>query len=232
MVAFFLFPNQETDMSDSLATRDTLVTPSNGQAAQASDTQAESSAGQQTSNGQSATDENIRKLQSTYDRKLAETNRQLQQANQVAQQMQQRLQEMEDRNAPDDFSRLELQKQRAEARAAQLEAVLQQKYQAEAEANARDNILTEIATRYGVSKSALEKADDRDHAVELALEARAAKNGKQQQLDDDKRERNMPDLGGGAPRTAGTQAEAEWDELVRTKDSTGQMRWLRLHGGK
>src|SRR5687768_5534536 len=90
-------------------------TSNNGQLGQANESKDLGPSGGQTSdNGKAAQDTNIRNLQSTYDKKLAEQQRQLQQSQYAFQQIQQRLQQMEDNAAPDDYARLELRAKRAE----------------------------------------------------------------------------------------------------------------------
>lgn len=224
---------------DTLASERTLEQPSqSGQAERASEAQPQSGTGGQPSDkGQVAqTDENIRKLQSTYDKKIAEERKAFQQQQQYAQQqiqaMQQRLAQMEEASAPDDYSRLELKLKRAEEQAQQYASAYQQavaERQAEAE---KMSALREIADEFDVPLSALSDASDYKSAVKLAIKAQQEAQKRKQQQDDDKSARNMPDVGSGAPRTASTQAEAEWEELVRNRDTAGQMRWLRLHGGK
>lgn len=223
---------------DTLASERTLEQPSdNGQAGRESEAQPQSDTGGQTSdNGKSAQDENIRKLQSTYDKKLAEQDRayksQMQQQQQMIQSLQQQMREAQRNSAPDDYSKLELELQWAKQEAQQYANAYQQAVAERQQQTERESALREIADEFDVPMSALTDATDYKSAVKLAIKAQQEAQRRKQQQDDDKSARNMPDIGSGAPRTASSQAEAEWEELVRTRDSVGQARWLRLHGGK
>jgi hypothetical protein len=213
----------------------TLTPPSDdGQAAQASE-----QASEKQEDSKAAEADNIRKLQSSYDKQIAQIRKENQQVQQqynqqaqLNQQLQQRLQEQMYAAAPDDYTRLELQLKDAQATAQQYYNAYNQAIQDKQEEQERINSLSEIAGEFGVTLKDLEAATDYKSAVKLAVAAQAKQSKAKQDTDNDKSSRNMPDLGGGAPRTASTQAEAEWERLVKSKDSIGQTRWLREHGGK
>lgn len=217
-------------MSDSLANERTLApTSDNGQSAQVS-AESQGSTSEPASKGQPAQDENIRKLQSTYDRKLAESNRQLQQQQQVVAQLHQRLQQMEDTAAPDDFSRMELRVKRAEEAAQYYANQYNQTVQQQQEQSARDDAFNKIAERYGVTKEEIAKANPSNYedAVDAAIAARERSKQRKNEQDDDKRNRNLPDVGGGAPITSMSKWEEQYDAAMKRKDTPAIMRLNRL----
>jgi hypothetical protein len=219
-------------MSDSLASERTLERPSdNGQVERASEAQPQSDTGGQTSdNGKSAQDENIRKLQSTYDKKLTQLQREMQQRDQYINSLTQQMRDAQRNAAPDDYSKLEveLQWERQEKQAlAQRLAGYEQERQAQAE---KQNALREIAEEFGVPVKALEEADDYKSAVKLALRAQAEAEQRKQRQDDDKRERNMPDLGGGKPRTMDSAWDEAYEAARQRRDSVEMARLLRTRG--
>ena len=221
-------------MSDSLATRDALVTPSdNGQAQQASE-QAQGSTGGSASQGQPTQDENIRKLQSTYDKKLAEQDKaykaQMQQQNQMIQQMQQQMREAQKNAAPDDYSKLEVELQWLRQERDQFATAYQREVAEKQEQQARVAALREVADEFDVSVKDLEDATDYKSAVKLAIKAQQDKNKRKQAETNDKIERNTPDLGQGAPRTAQGEWERKYEEARQRKDSAEQARLLRTRG--
>lgn len=231
-------------MSDTLANERTLeATSRDGQSQRASAEQSQGDTGGQTSdNGKSAQDENIRKLQSTYDKKLADQDRtykaqmqqQQQQAYQQIQAMQQRLAQMEEAQAPDDYARLELRLKRAEEQAYQYANAYQQAIQAQQAEQERLGALREIADEFGVSVKDLEEATDYKSAVKLALKAQQDKDKRKQEQDDDRLNRNRPDVGGGAPTTSLSKWEQEYDAAMQRKDTPAIMRLLRTQpqGGR
>jgi hypothetical protein len=221
-------------MSDLLVSQNAPNATPDGQS-QVASAQDQEGTSTQTPGGQSAQDDNIKNLQRMVSAKDAEAKRALseaQRASALVTQMQQRLAAMEDASAPDDYSRMELRVQRAEETARQYYQAYQQLNESQQTEAQRLQSLTRIATKFGVSINELDAATDYESAVDLALEAQRKKAQRKQEQDDEKRDRNMPDLGGSAPRTVNSKAEAEWEELVRTRDTTGQARWLRLNGGK
>lgn len=221
-------------MSDSLVTREAPVQTPNGQSERASDTQAQSTAGQQTPDGQSAKEtENIKNLQ----RLVTEKDNAAKQAQQMAQQtqaaytqLQQRLQQLEDSMAPDDFARMEIQLKRAQAERDQYAAAYQQLTQGQREQQEKLSALQEIADEFGVSVKDLDNATDYKSAVKLALKAQQDKEKRKQETDDDKRERNRADLGGGAPSTAQTKWDDDYADAMRRKDTVAIMRLNRTKG--
>jgi hypothetical protein len=213
----------------------TLSAPSdNGEATSASE-----QASEQQDSGKAAEADNIRKLQSVYDKQIAQIRKENQQVQaqynqqaQLNQQLQQRLQEQMYAAAPDDYTRLELQLKDAQATGQYYYQAYQQSIADKQADQERLASLSEIADDFGVSVKDLDAATDYKSAVKLAVKAQQKQAQSKEKDDNDKSSRNMPDLGGGAPRTASTQAEAEWERLVKSKDSIGQTRWLREHGGK
>lgn len=218
---------------DALATNATLERPSdNGQVERASEAQAQSGTGGSAStNGQpTQTDENIKNLQ----RKLSEKDLQAkqalaeaQQAKNLVQQLQQQLREMQKSSAPDDYSKLELELQWAKQEAAQYAQAYQQAMEAQRAEQARAAALREVAEEFGVSVKDLEEATDYMSAVKLAVKAQREREQRKQQEADDKRERNMPDVGSGAPRTTQSEWDAAWAEAQKNRDSVAMARLLR-----
>lgn len=222
-------------MSDTLVAREALDAPSNnGQAQQASGTEQQGTAAGQTSdNGQSAKEqENIKRLQSIYDKRVAEQQAQIQQSNQQVQQLMRQLEQMQDQTAPDDFTRLENQLRRAEAKAQQYEAALAQQQQERQAATARETAINTVAAKYGVDPSDLSKANDYDELVEQAILAKQRKANKQKQEQDDRAARNAPDVGGGRTNSPSDRWQEEWNKARDSKDSVTQQRLLRELKGK
>lgn len=229
-------------MNDLLASERTLDQPSdNGQVGRASEAQPqEATGGQPSDNGKAAQDENIRKLQSTYDKKLAEKERTFQQQQQYAQQqiaaMQQRLAQMEEANAPDDYSRLELKLKRAEETVQQYAAAYQQQIQAQEVERKRNEALHEIADEFELPledlKKAVEKAGANDYAkaARVAAKLQLERERRKQDDDDDKRERNRPDVGGGRTSTPSTRWEQQYEDARNKRDSVEMARLLRTRG--
>jgi hypothetical protein len=220
-------------MDDALASSTTLERPSdNGQVERASEVQPQSGTDGRPSTGQVAQEQdNIRKLQSTYDKKLAEKDRQyqaqMQQQNQIIQQMQRELREQRKSMAPDDYTRLQIDLDEViKERDAYAAAYQQTMKEREAE-QARDRALREVADEFGVSVKDLEEATDYMSAVKLAVKAQRERETRKAEQDDDKRERNMPDIGGGAPRTTQSEWERDYAEAQRTKNTPAMMRLLR-----
>lgn len=222
-------------MSDSLATRDALVAPSNGQAQQASGA-AQSNAGEQTSqSGQPVQDENFRRLQSSLDRQIADSKREAaaarqeaQQAQQYSQQLAQRLQQMEDVAAPDDFSRMELRVKRAEETAQQYYAAYQQMTEQQRRTADKQAALQEVVADFNlVTTKDLEDANGTLEAVKLAIRLQREREQAKQINDNDKRDRNSPDVGGGSPITSISQWEDEWKTAKEAKNSQRQVELLR-----
>lgn len=219
-------------MSDLLATSNTLVAPSDGQAQQASG-QAQNGTDSQPSNGQVDTaQDNIRKLQSTYDKQIAALKSQVQQSNQYISQVTQQMRQAEKNAAPDDFARMEIDLRHEREEKAAMAQQLAQIQQERAEANARTDAFQKIATRFGVAVEDIEKANPGDYetAVEAAIAARDKRKQNKQEQDDDKRERNAPDLGSSAPRTPTTAWERDYEDARRRKDSPAMARLLREKG--
>lgn len=231
-------------MSDSLASNSTLVTPSNGpyrpdtngQASQASD-QPQSNAGEQPSEGQVAK-KDFQALQSRLDAQIAAqkqeaqaARQEAQAARQQAQMLQQRLQQMEDSAAPDDYTRMELRLKRAEETAQQYASAYQQTVAAQQEEATKRTILLEIVEDFDLVKvDDLLTASSTIAAVKLATKLQKERENSKQRDNDDKRERNLPDIGGGAPYGSNAKWEEQYAEAMRRKDTTAIMRLNRLKG--
>jgi hypothetical protein len=221
-------------MSDSQVSPSVLEQPSqSGQAERANESQdLGNTGGQPSDKGQVAqVDENIRKLQSTYDRKMAEERKTFQQQQQYAQQqiqaMQQRLAQMEEAAAPDDYSRLELRLKREIEEKQQYAAAYQQTLQERQAETARQEALREIADEFGVPIKDIEEATDYKSAVKLAVKAQLERDKRKTEQDDDKSRRNMPDIGSGAPRTASSEWERQYAEARERRDTPAMMRLLQ-----
>lgn len=225
-------------MSDSQVTANVLQQPSqNGQAGGANDSTDLGASGGQPSNGQAAQEKNhVAEIQRIKDKEIRDLKlgfqQQQQYANQQIQEMRQRLAHMEESAAPDDFARLELRLRRAEEERNQYATAYQQTLQQRQEQEAQASALSKIAERYGVSADDLKaaKPETYEDAVDAAIELRDRKRQNKQTQDDDKRERNMPDTGGGAPRTASTQWENDYADARERKDSVAMMRLLNERG--
>ena len=224
---------------DALANERTLTAPSNGQAQAASAGQSQSATDSQPSTGQ--VDENIRKLQSTYDKKLAEqaraaeaARREAQQAQQFAQQLQQRLQQLEDSAAPDDYSRMELRVKRAEEQAAVYANAYQQSLQAQQEEQQRQAAVRELAEEFELNAKELDEAlteagiSNYAKAAVFAAKFQRDKEKAKAQQRDDKLNRNAPDVGASAPMTSQSEWDAKWDAAFKAKNSQEMTRLLRI----
>jgi hypothetical protein len=217
-------------MSDSLAERTLQQTSDNGNPGGASEQEQGSTSAQTSNNGQSEKTEkdNVRALQSVYDKKLADIQRQLQVEQNARLQAQKRMEELEDASAPDDYSRLANTARRAQERAAQLEAYLVEQQRVQAEANKRNDLISNLAIKYGVDPSTMAKAEDYDEAVELAIEARNKQRAKQSADRQDKDERNSLDLGGGRAATSYDNLEDELKKAKERRDSPAIIKIQRL----
>lgn len=227
-------------MDDSLATQAVLEQPSQGGQVGRANEQAQSGTVGQTSTpsvGQSA-QENIQALQSKLDKQIAASQREAQQARQEAaaarqqaQQLQQRLQQMEDNSAPDDYARMELRVRRAEETAQQYAAAYQRTLDQQKQDADKQAVLTEIVSEYDlVSPKDLESANGTIEAMKLAARLQREREQNKQREAEERAERNAPDVGGGAPRTAETEWERQWNDAVQRRDSFAQTRLLRTRG--
>jgi hypothetical protein len=221
-------------MSDPLVGSSTLeATPQDGQSIRASDGQPQGQPDGQPSQEQVVKVEDFKNLQRKLSEKDLQSKQALaeaQQARTFAQQLQQRLQQLEDNAAPDDYTRLELKLKRAEETAQQYAQAYQQTLQERQAETARQNALREVADEFEVSVKDLEEATDYVSAVKLAVKAQQERSKRKQTEQDDKRERNMPDIGSGAPRTADSEWERKYNEARSRKDTVEQMRLLREKG--
>jgi hypothetical protein len=214
-------------MSDSLASSSTLeATPQDGQSQRASEQPQGETSGQPPQDGQVVKVEDFKNLQRKLTEKDVESKRALteaQQARAFAQQLQQRLQALEDNAAPDDYARLELRAKRAEE-AAQYYAKAHQDAIAAQQADLeKQKVLRELAEELEVSVDDLKDATDWKSAAKLAAQAKLKAERKREQQDEDKRERNLPDLGSGAPRTTQSEWDRQWSEAQAKGDSAAMM---------
>jgi hypothetical protein len=230
-------------MSD-LVNGNALVTPSNGQAVQASGNELGASA-EQTSSGQSAPDENIRKLQSTYDKKLVEQQRSFQQQQQAQSQqmnaLQQELRNMKYAAAPDDYTRKEIEVEELRKQLDQYARYTQQLTKAQQDEQERVEAMQEIVDDPDYSLVTAKELDDAvkaagatnyKGALKIAAKLQREKESRKQETDNDKRERNQVDYGGGAPRTPTTQWDEDYAAARERKDTVAQIRLLNERKGK
>ena len=233
---FFYFPTQEQEqMSDLLANERTFDATPDGQSSRTSD-QSQRSDVEQPSQEQVAKKDFLA-LQSKLDSQIAASKREAQaarqeaqQAQQWAQQLQQQLNQAEDKMAPDDYTRLELKVQRAEATAAQYYNAWQQQEAARQQEAAKMAILQEIVEDENftlVKAEDLREANGTVAATKLALKLQREREKNKQQQDDDKAQRNTPDVGGGRPTTSSSKWDAEYDSAMKRKDSVALARLLR-----
>lgn len=178
--------------------------------------------------------ENIRKLQSTYDRKLAEQDRaykaQMQQQNQLIQNLQRDMREARKNAAPDDYTRLQIDLEDVIKERDQYATAYQQAIQAQQAERERIEALRDIADEFGVTVDDLKEATDYKSAAKLAARKQLEREQRKQLNDDDKRERNAVDLGAGAPRTGSSRWEDEYREAQLRGDSPAMARLLRTRG--
>lgn len=226
-------------MSDSLATRDILVTPSEGQAAQANGEGLGASGGQTSNNGQPAQDENIRKLQSTYDKKLSEQQRGFQQREQALQQqvnaMQNELRNMRYNSAPDDYARKELELEDLRKERDQWAAYAKQLNETQQEKADRAKAIRDILEDFDlVTEKELDDAiyeantTSFQAAYKIATKLQREKEQRKQQVADDKAERNRPDWGSGAPHTVASDIQEKYDVARKAYDIKGQLDAMAL----
>lgn len=226
-------------MSDeSQVSTDVLAPTSEGQLGRANEPEdLGKSGGQPSDNGkvaQGSEQENVRKLQATYDKKLVEQQRahqaQMNQAYGQINGMRQQLNQMQEAQAPDDFARLELKLQRAlEEKQAAENAYYQVTQQQQAD-QARAIALKEVADEFEVPVKALEAATDYKSAVKLAIKAQQDAERNQQQHEEDRREANRPDVGGGRTSTPSTRWEQQYETAMKNRDSVEMTRLLRTQG--
>lgn len=223
---------------DALATNAVLDATSQGQSLRVNGEAQSGTGGEQTSNnGQS--DDNIRKLQSTYDKKLAEKDKvyqsQLQAANQQIQQMRQQLNKMADDMAPDDYTRAQNQIARlAEERDAYANAY-QQSLQQQQQDAVKIASLREILDDPDfdlVTVDDLMETNGTIEAMKLAKKVQKQREHDKQNQDDDKRSRNAPDVGSSSPRTSTGKWEDEYKAAQERRDSIAMVRLRRQRGMK
>lgn len=229
-------------MDDAQATNGVLsATSPSGQSQGANEQAALSGTGGQTSpSGQSAKDlENIQNLQRSLSLKDREAKQAQQTAQQLQQQMnalQQELRTMRYNSAPDDYARKELEL--ADARAERDQALRYANQVTQTQQNDRDfeDAMKKIAPGFGLSDKELATAvrdagaTDWPAAIQVAADLQRNKAAQKQRDDDDKRERNQVDIGGGAPRTTQGQWEDDYDAAMRRGDTATIMRLHRTKG--
>jgi hypothetical protein len=174
---------------------------------------------EQTSNkGQSAKErDNIRALQSSYDRRIAEMSR-------TIQSLQGQLYQMEEKSAPDDYSKLELRLRREqEARMALEQEYTRMQSEQQAEA-ARMAALNEIMDEFGVPLDAIRDAEDYKDAVKRAVKYQKEQEKAKAAEKEGRVERNRPDLGASAPEGKLTEWEEKRREAIKNRDSVALMK--------
>lgn len=150
-------------------------------------------------------DPNFRKVQSQYEKQLAEMRKQLTELQ--SKQEQAALAEMDD---------LDRYKYEAEKYRKQLE----EREQAEAIATQKRQILTELSERSGVPVEELDAADSAYEAALLALDKLKRGNVQRQ-------EANKVDLGGGRANTPADRYETAFRDAYRERDPVAYVRLLR-----
>jgi hypothetical protein len=152
-----------------------------------------------------------------YQQQLAQQQQALAQQQAYTAQMQAQLDAMADRDLSD-YDKLQKKIERAEAREAQLlQAIQQRDYQSQ-QAQAKQNDLTKLATKFELTPEQYQelwKANDPDEALDKARDFRDANRAKRDQDEEERRESNRVDTGGGAAstsqkRSASSERDA-WD---------------------
>lgn len=223
-------------MADDLQAKDALEPTSSieGQPAPAS-TEAQEESGKAQASKKVNLQEfpEFREFQSTVDRQRAALEQAANLARQEAAETKARLEALENAAyGKDDYGKMQLAATRAarEAEAAKRELA---QYQArEQEQTAKAQALSKIADKYGVPLADLMVARDYEHAMDLAIEARDRLRDEKRQTQDQRREANRPDLGGGAPSTPSTRWDQDYDDAVQKGDSVRMMRLLREQSAK
>lgn len=168
----------------------------------------------------------FREWQAAQDRKTEQLRQQTMRLEQQTQQYQQALREKQ-LEGLDDYGRLELRAQEAEAKAQALEQKL---YAAEVQQQ-RAQALAQIAEKYKVPIEAIEAAQDPAEARDLAWEWReqqltqeSTKSAEAQAAKAAKREANKVEVGSGLPPSSLDDWEREYTRLKKAGDNRGMLR--------
>ncbi len=148
-------------------------------------------------------DPNFRKLQSQYEKRLAEQAKRL--AELEAQQEEATLADM------DDVDRLRYTNEK-------LSRQLQEREQAEAVQRQKQTILGELSAKSGVPIEVLSEADSAYDAALIAVDYLRR---------DEKKEASKVDLGGGRASTPSDRAETAFREAFANRDATAYIRLIR-----
>jgi hypothetical protein len=228
-----------------LPTQDTLEkTSPSGQSNQVSEVAAQGSNGQQTSpSGQSAQDENISKLQSKYDSKIAALTKELEssrgllgQYQQGYTELQRRMDEAEVARAGSDYEKREVEVAQSRRRIAELEGLLAQKAQAEQAQSLRMQNVEKLAKRYGLEGEideldrATRSVTEWEDAIDIAIALRDSKKQAKEEAKEERSSANRLDLGGGRVSTSADRLDDEVRKhtVTGTRDSAALMRAQRL----
>jgi adenine-specific DNA glycosylase len=168
----------------------------------------------------------FREWQAAQDRKTEQLRQAMLQTQQQAQRYEQALREKQ-LEGLDDFGRLELRAQEAEAKAQALEQKL---YAAEVQQQ-RAQALAQIASKYKVPMEAIEAAGDPAEARDLAwewrekqLEQENTRSLETQQAKAAKKEANRVEVGSGKPSSPDGEWEREYQRLLKAGDNRGAIR--------
>lgn len=169
----------------------------------------------------------FRELQSKRDKREAELQRTIEAERQERLRLQRQFEEFQDRAAPDDYTRLELQLRRSQEKLAAYEQQMRAVQSEREAADARDKALREIADEFGVPRAELDDATDYKHATKLAVAYLTGQKQRKAQEDEERREANRPDIGGGKTSTPSSRFDREYEDAMRRKDSVAIMRLNR-----
>lgn len=160
----------------------------------------------------------FRQYQSQVDRQIAAERREKDQLRQQLAALEQRMQDSE-LAGMDDYERNEYMAKRAQQEA----QALRQQLQTVQAQQARREVLTEISQRHKVPLSVLEEAQSPDHAEALALRHLLEKREKAAQAETAPaaQPRNAVDVGGGGPRGAEARYRAQYQQLMKNRDTVG-----------
>lgn len=168
----------------------------------------------------------FKEWQAAQDRKYEQTRQEMLRTQQMAQRYEQALREKQ-LEGLDDFGRLELRAQEAEAKA----QVLEQKLYAAEVQQQRAQALAQIAAKYKVPMEAIEAAEDPAQARDLAwewreaqLEQESTKSAEAQQARAAKKEANRVEVGIGKPSSSADEWEREYQRLLKAGDNRGAIR--------
>lgn len=161
----------------------------------------------------------FRQYQSQVDRQIAAERQRNAQLQQQMTALQQRIDE-QSMAGMDDYERTEYVAKKATSEAQQLR---QQLAQLQAQ-QARREILADISQKHNVPLSVLEEAQSPDHAEALAMRHLLSKQqqaAKAAEPEPAAQPRNAVDVGGGGPRGREARYKAQYQQLMKNKDTVG-----------